>query len=402
MDKFDDIEKNNKNLDLGYTMQLNKKNLNHQKNKKNSKVKKVISLTAGGLICAMLGGVTGGYGVYYMIKTEIDSNDENKNTVYSHNSTTTNTSKEFATSNDSLTIADVVKLVGPAVVGVDATINSNAGRGSSLGSGFIISEGGLVVTNYHVIEGSSSINIILSNGNEVSAEVVNYDAGEDLAVLNIIDNIEMPGVAELGDSSAVQTGEEVIAIGNPLGKEFSETVTSGIVSSANRTITKSDSSKVEYIQTDAAINSGNSGGPLINSQGKVIGINTAKEVGEGIEGIGFSIPINVLKDKLDNLSKPMLLLGITGRTIDETTAKLRNMPQGVYVVTVSQYSSAEKAGIQNGDIITSFDGNKITDIEQLNTYKQKYKKGDTVNITISRNGKDIKVKLVLEASTNLN
>lgn len=382
----------------------NEKNYLNKTNK-NGRFKKSISFIAGGLVCAMLGGVTGGYGVYYMVKSDIEvSDDANKGNVYSSgaSSTTTNTSKEFATSGDSLTIAQVVKMVAPAVVGVDATVNSTSGTANSLGSGFIISEDGLVVTNYHVIEGATSVSVILSTGEEVSAEVVNYDSVEDLAVLNIIDDIEMPGVADLGDSSAVETGEEVIAIGNPLGKEFSETVTSGIVSSANRTITKSDSSTVEYIQTDAAINSGNSGGPLINSQGQVVGINTAKEVGEGIEGIGFSIPINVLTEKLDSLSKPMLLLGITGRTIDENTAKLRNLPQGVYVVTVSEYSPAEKAGLKSGDVITNFGGNEITSIDQLNTYKQNYSEGDTVSMTISRNGKTQTLNVVLEASTNLN
>lgn len=389
---------------------MDKFNGNNEKNylnkiNKSRKFRKSISFIAGGLVCAMLGGVTGGYGVYYMVKSDTEiSDDSSKGSIYSSgsSSTTTNTSKEFATSGNSLTIAEVVKMVAPAVVGVDASINSTSGTASSLGSGFIISEDGLVVTNYHVIEGATSVNIILSTGEEVSAEVVNYDSAEDLAVLNITENIEMPGVADLGDSSSVETGEEVIAIGNPLGKEFSETVTSGIVSSANRTITKSDSSTVEYIQTDAAINSGNSGGPLINSQGQVIGINTAKEVGEGIEGIGFSIPINVLKEKLEDLSKPMLLLGITGRTIDETTAKFRSLPQGVYVVTVSEYSPAEKAGLKSGDVITNFGGNDITDIEQLNTYKQNYNEGDTVSMTVSRNGKTITLNVILESNSNLN
>lgn len=375
---------------------------NFEKNNKKGIIKKSVSFIAGGLICAMLGGVSGGYGVYYMMKADTEiTDDKNTSSIYS-STTTTSTSKEFATTGEALTIADVVKKVGPAVVGVDATITSTSGTGSSLGSGFIISEDGFVVTNYHVIEGATSINIILSTGEEVSAEVVNYDSVEDLAVLNIVDNIAMPGVAELGDSLSVETGEEVIAIGNPLGKEFSETVTSGIVSSANRTITKSDTSTVEYIQTDAAINSGNSGGPLINSSGQVIGINTAKEVGEGIEGIGFSIPINVLKEKLDSLSKPMLLLGITGRTIDSQTAKLRNLVEGVYVVTVSEYSAAEKAGLQSGDIITNFGGNEITSIDELNTYKQNYNEGDTVNMIISRNGKTMTLQIVLAASTSTN
>ncbi|MDO4535279.1 MAG: trypsin-like peptidase domain-containing protein [Clostridium perfringens] len=380
-------------------------NFNDEFKRNNTKkgiVKKSISFIAGGLVCAMLGGVSGGYGVYYMMKSDIEVSDDKSNSSLYSSTTTTNTSKEFATTGEALTIADVVKKVGPAVVGVDATINSTSGTGSSLGSGFIISDDGFVVTNYHVIEGATNINIILSNGEEVSAEVVNYDSTEDLAVLNIVDNIEMPGVAELGDSTSVETGEEVIAIGNPLGKEFSETVTSGIVSSANRTITKTDTSTVEYIQTDAAINSGNSGGPLINSAGQVIGINTAKEVGEGIEGIGFAIPINVLKEKLDSLSKPMLLLGITGRTIDSSTAKLRNLTEGVYIVTVSEYSAAEKAGLQSGDIITSFGGNKITSIDELNTYKQNYNEGDTVSMTVSRNGKAMNLQIVLEASTSVN
>lgn len=378
---------------------------NFEKNNKTKKgiIKKSVSFIAGGLVCAMLGGVSGGYGVYYMMKSDTEvTDDRNNSSIYSSSTTKTNTSKEFATTGEALTIAEVVKKVGPAVVGVDATINSASGTGSSLGSGFIISEDGLVVTNYHVIEGATSVNIILSTGEEVSAEVVNYDSVEDLAVLNIVDDIAMPGVAELGDSSSVETGEEVIAIGNPLGKEFSETVTSGIVSSANRTITKSDTSTVEYIQTDAAINSGNSGGPLINSSGQVIGINTAKEVGEGIEGIGFSIPINVLKEKLENLSKPMLLLGITGRTIDSQTAKLRNLVEGVYVVNVSEYSAAEKAGLQSGDIIINFGGKEITSIDELNTYKQNYNEGDTVNMTISRNGKTMNLQIVLAASTSIN
>ena len=378
---------------------------NFEKNNKTRKgfIKKSVSFIAGGLICAMLGGVSGGYGVYYMMKSDTEiTDDKNNSSIYSSTTTNTNTSKEFATTGEALTIAEVVKKVGPAVVGVDSTINSTSGTGSSLGSGFIISDDGLVVTNYHVIEGATSINIILSTGEEVSAEVVNYDSVEDLAVLNIVDDIAMPGVAELGDSSSVETGEQVIAIGNPLGKEFSETVTSGIVSSANRTITKSDTSTVEYIQTDAAINSGNSGGPLINSSGQVIGINTAKEVGEGIEGIGFSIPINVLKEKLENLSKPMLLLGITGRTIDSSTAKLRNLVEGVYVVNVSEYSAAEKAGLKSGDVITNFGGNEITSIDELNTYKQNYNEGDTVNMTISRNGKTMTLQIVLAASTSVN
>lgn len=376
---------------------------NGDSERKEFKIRKPISLIAGGLVCAMLGGMTGGYGVYYMVKSDTEISDDRNSSTYSSNSNIpTNTSKEFATDNNALTIAEVVKRVGPAVVGVDATLNSSPGTASSLGSGFIISEDGLVVTNYHVIEGAKSVSVILSTGEEVSAEVVNYDSEEDLAVLNITDDIEMPGVVELGNSSSVETGEEVIAIGNPLGKEFSESVTSGIVSSAQRTITKSNSTTVEYIQTDAAINSGNSGGPLINSQGQVIGINTAKEVGEGIEGIGFAIPIDVLKEKLENLSKPMLLLGITGRTIDSVTAKARNLQEGVYIVTVSEYSPAEKAGLQSGDIITSFGGNEVIDIEQLNSYKQNYNEGDTVDITISRNGKAMTLKVVLEASTSLN
>ncbi len=268
----------------------------------------------------MLGGVIGAGGVYYAFKNSIPvSKLEN-------NSNTSANPPEFKGEDGALTVPQVVEKVTPAVVGVstkslvrDQFFNVKEQEG--LGSGFIINEEGYVVTNYHVINGAQEVKVIFSDGKEVNAKVINYDAERDIAVIKITDDVKMPGIAQLGDSSTVKAGEEVIAIGNPLGKEFSSTVTKGIVSSPNRKMKTENGNVLDYIQTDATINPGNSGGPLINSKGEVIGINTAKKVGEDIEGIGFAIPINEVKTRLGSLSKPILKLGITARTVTPELAK---------------------------------------------------------------------------------
>lgn len=368
----------------------------HKKEKRSSKsFKKPLALIAGGLVCAMLGGIAGGLSVSYIMRD---------NTNYT-NTPITNTDTQFATEEGALTVPQVVQKVAPAVVGVSTKSIVSGGsiwnpqqEQEGLGSGFIISEEGLVVTNYHVISGASEVKVILNDGTEVNAKVVNYDAQQDMAVVKITDNIKVPGVAELGDSSTLLAGEEVIAIGNPLGKEFSETVTKGIVSAANRQLTTSEGVVQEYVQIDAAINPGNSGGPLINSKGQVIGINTAKQSGTGIEGIGFSIPINKVKEKLDVLSKPILLLGISTKDITEDIAKKYNLVEGINIVDVQEFSPAEMAGIKIGDVITSFAGQKVKTTDEINTIKQKYNEGDVVKVTVLRDGKEVTLDVELKAS----
>ncbi len=372
-------------------------NSKNKKVKKKSGFKRGIALVAGAVIVAILGGAIGAGGVYYAFKNSIPVS------TLENNSNTSVNPPAFKGEDGALTVPQVVEKVTPAVVGVstkslvrDQFFNVKEQEG--LGSGFIINEDGYVVTNYHVINGAQEVKVIFSDGKEVNAKVVNYDAERDIAVIKITDDVRMPGIAQLGDSSTVKAGEEVIAIGNPLGKEFSSTVTKGIVSSPNRKMKTENGNVLDYIQTDAAINPGNSGGPLINSKGEVIGINTAKKVGEDIEGIGFAIPINEVKTRLGSLSKPILKLGITARTVTPELAKENKLEEGVYVVGVQEFSPAEKAGLKIGDLIVEFGGKRVKTLEELNQVKSQYNDGDSVPVEIIRDGKKVNLNLTLVAN----
>ncbi|MDC4250475.1 trypsin-like peptidase domain-containing protein [Clostridium perfringens] len=372
-------------------------NSKNKKVKKKSGFKRGIALVAGAVIVAILGGAIGAGGVYYAFKNSIPVS------TLENNSNTSVNPPAFKGEDGALTVPQVVEKVTPAVVGVstkslvrDQFFNVKEQEG--LGSGFIINEDGYVVTNYHVINGAQEVKVIFSDGKEVNAKVVNYDAERDIAVIKITDDVKMPGIAQLGDSSTVKAGEEVIAIGNPLGKEFSSTVTKGIVSSPNRKMKTENGNVLDYIQTDAAINPGNSGGPLINSKGEVIGINTAKKVGEDIEGIGFAIPINEVKTRLGSLSKPILKLGITARTVTPELAKENKLEEGVYVVGVQEFSPAEKAGLKIGDLIVEFGGKRVKTLEELNQVKSQYNDGDSVPVEIIRDGKKLNLNLTLVAN----
>ncbi|UBK88351.1 S1C family serine protease [Clostridium perfringens] len=372
-------------------------NSKNKKVKKKSGFKRGITLVAGAVIVAILGGAIGAGGVYYAFKNSIPVS------TLENNSNTSVNPPAFKGEDGALTVPQVVEKVTPAVVGVstkslvrDQFFNVKEQEG--LGSGFIINEDGYVVTNYHVINGAQEVKVIFSDGKEVNAKVVNYDAERDIAVIKITDDVKMPGIAQLGDSSTVKAGEEVIAIGNPLGKEFSSTVTKGIVSSPNRKMKTENGNVLDYIQTDAAINPGNSGGPLINSKGEVIGINTAKKVGEDIEGIGFAIPINEVKTRLGSLSKPILKLGITARTVTPELAKENKLEEGVYVVGVQEFSPAEKAGLKIGDLIVEFGGKRVKTLEELNQVKSQYNDGDSVPVEIIRDGKKVNLNLTLVAN----
>ncbi|MDM0580631.1 S1C family serine protease [Clostridium perfringens] len=372
-------------------------NSKNKKVKKKSGFKRGIALVAGAVIVAILGGAIGAGGVYYAFKNSIPVS------TLENNINTSVNPPAFKGEDGALTVPQVVEKVTPAVVGVstkslvrDQFFNVKEQEG--LGSGFIINEDGYVVTNYHVINGAQEVKVIFSDGKEVNAKVVNYDAERDIAVIKITDDVKMPGIAQLGDSSTVKAGEEVIAIGNPLGKEFSSTVTKGIVSSPNRKMKTENGNVLDYIQTDAAINPGNSGGPLINSKGEVIGINTAKKVGEDIEGIGFAIPINEVKTRLGSLSKPILKLGITARTVTPELAKENKLEEGVYVVGVQEFSPAEKAGLKIGDLIVEFGGKRVKTLEELNQVKSQYNDGDSVPVEIIRDGKKVNLNLTLVAN----
>lgn len=359
--------------------------------------KKVAAIVCGALICTLAGGAAGAGATIYLSKnTNVLDGSAVKKVVYEN--------PTFTSSNSSMSVVDAVNKVKPAVVTVSTKsvvsgVFGQQEQQSGVGSGFIIDKEGSIITNYHVVEGANTVKVILSNGKEVNAKVVNYDATQDLAMVKITDsNVTIPGVAELGDSEKIQAGEEVIAIGSPLGEQFTGTVTKGIISAVNRTVQSSDGKTSNYIQTDAAINPGNSGGPLINSEGQVIGINTAKISQSGVEGFGFSIPINTAKERISSLSKPLLKIGISGIAVDEATARQQNLPVGVWVESVENFSAAAKAGLQKADVITSFDGKTVKTVEEINTLKAKHNNGDVVKVGITRDGKKLTLSLKLEES----
>lgn len=370
-------------------------NKDKKKKKKNRNGNGFAKYIALALICSLCGGVIGS-GVTYFITDRNGNNNSSGNTV-------TADPVSFATDNTALSAADIYKKVAPAVVMVSTkSVQSVNGwfqqETEGMGSGFIINNDGYILTNYHVIDGAKEVTVTLSDNREVKASVVNYDADQDVAMIKINEDIEVPGVVELGDSDALQPGEEVLAIGNPLSKELSSTLTKGIVSALNRSVETETGVSTNLIQTDTAINSGNSGGPLINTKGEVIGINTLK-ASDGAEGIGFAIPVNDVKDKIESLSKPILNLGVSIRAIDESMAKQLNMEEGLYIVEVNEFSPAEKAGLKAGDLIVKADGKRVKTFEELQEVKNSKEEGDSINIEFIREGKTQNATITLTSNT---
>lgn len=385
----------------GYNYSTGTADMDKKPKKQKTGKKSFGSYIAVALICSIIGGSVGtgiGYGI---MKNSFDSAiaDVRKEIKAGNAISSTNTS---LSSVGGIDIPTIVDNVSDAVVGVSTkSVTTNVfGFGSQeqegLGSGVIFSDEGYVLTNYHVIEGANQVKVILSTGKEVDAKVVNYDQNADLAVVKITEDMEMPGVAELGDSDNIKAGEQVIAIGNPLGKEYLGTVTTGIISAVSREVQSEDGATMNAIQTDTAINAGNSGGPLINSQGQVIGINTAKISGSGVEGIGFAIPINAAKEKLDVLVKQKITLGISVIDVTEALSKQYNLPVGIFIKNVQDFSIAQKGGLQAGDVITKLGGKTVKTTDELNEVKSQYNDGDTMEVEFVRNGQTMTASLVAQ------
>lgn len=341
----------------------------------------------------------------------------NTNTTYTNNGLTITqgtVTNAVSLSNYSNTAISVANKVLPSIVGITVEYKVNAMFGGSStaeasGSGIIVSSDGYILTNNHVVNSSSSssyyqiteatgVKVKLYNDEtEYPATVVGSDSQTDLAVIKI----EKDGLtaAELGDSDSVQVGEFAMALGNPLGLQSS--ISCGIISAKNREVQDSETKNMfNLIQTDAAINSGNSGGALVNADGKVIGINTLKLSGTGVEGIGFAIPINStipvyneLKTK-GKIARPYI--GIAGIDVDEAKSKRYNVVQGVYVQSVENFSAAEKAGLKAGDVIIEVNGTVIKTMDELNTIKNSHKIGDKLTLKINRDGKEKEVTLTLQ------
>jgi serine protease Do len=371
------------------------------KNNKGGMRKRIASYILVGAICSTLGGIGSGIVTMKLMK------DTNNTTTTAPNATATKSTGDSkaslitTNSTENLTVPQIVKKVSSSVVAISTQTSSSASgiEGNSapqegVGTGMIFSKDGYILTNYHVIQGAKTIKVMLSDGKEVSAKVVNFDAAADVAVIKLPDNTVVPGVAEFGDSDMLEVGESVVAIGNPLGKELIGSVTTGIVSAVNRQVSIEDKN-LKFIQTDAAINPGNSGGPLVNSKGQVIGINTAKIGQEGVEGLGFAIPINTVNPKMDALIKQVLTIGISCRDITQEMSKQYKIPVGIYVSQIQEFSAAEKSGIRAGDIITKFDGKAVKTVEELNQIKGTHKAGDIVKVELTRNEKTITLDLTL-------
>ena len=278
----------------------------------------------------------------------------------------------------------------PSAVGIVAYIQSSQsifGGEQSQGSGIILSEDGYIVTNQHVIDGATSVKVVLNDGSEYNASVVGEDEKTDLAVLKI----EATGLtpAEFGNSDQMQIGEQVIAVGNPGGLELAGSVTVGYVSAVNRPITTSNGGTIDCIQTDAAINPGNSGGALVNTYGQVIGINSQKIAATEYEGIGFAISINEAQPIINDLIqygyvRGRVVMGITMQMIDQISAQMYGYQPGVGVVSVEENSPASKAGLVPGDIITEIDGEALTSTEVLTGILEEHKPGDVITLTVYR------------------
>ena len=279
--------------------------------------------------------------------------------------------------------------------------------GKASGTGIIMSEDGYVITNHHVIESAQAVSVLTSDNQEYAASVVGSDETSDLAVLKV--EAEGLQAAEFGDSSVLQVGDSVAAIGDPLGTALRGTMTDGIISAINRDLTVNDRT-MSLIQTNAALNNGNSGGPLINCYGQVIGINTMKmsnfySLSTTVEGIGFAIPIDTAKPIIDELIEKGYVsgrpaIGIDGETLPATYRIYYRLPQGIYVTRVYRNSDAAAKGVSEGDIITAINGVSVTTMEQLNRVKNQFTAGQTITLTIYRGGVSSDVEIILMDRAN--
>ena len=292
-----------------------------------------------------------------------------------------------------------------SVVAISSTIQTNSfygtAEGTATGSGFILTENGYVITNYHVVEGASAVSVITHDGTEYPATIVGTVDTNDIAVLKV----EATGLpaATLGSSDDLIIGDMVVAIGNPLG-ELTSTQTVGYVSGKDRDVT-TDGSIMSMIQTDAAINSGNSGGPLFNMYGEVVGVTTAKYSGNSssgatIEGIGFAIPIDDVKGMISDLIDYGYVtgayMGITVSNTDEQSAAMFGLPVGAYVMGVEKGGSADRAGIQAKDIIISLGGKEVKGVTSLTRALRSFKAGDNTTVTVVRGGSQLELEITLD------
>ena len=358
---------------------------------------------------ALVGAAAGGFAVYRAVQERSSNLPAPIQNILPANSTNPGQILTLNNTDVETAVTASVQTVSPTVVTVVGTIPGqttffgNTGDQTVSGSGFFITDKGYILTNNHVVEGTKEVSIVLSDGSQQKATIVGTDPYSDIAVLKTDGNV--PAVAALGNSDALNPGESVIAIGSPLGN-FKNTVTVGVVSATGRSIDTGNGYQIEdLIQTDAAINHGNSGGPLVNLAGEVIGINTLivrnTDSGDVAEGLGFAIPVNTAQAVAQQIiqkgyfARPYL--GISFQPINPDIALRYNLPSqwGVYVTRVSSGGPASQAGIQEGDIIT-----KVGDVtlDETHSYVNTlftFKPGDQINLEVVRGNDNVQVQVTL-------
>ena len=301
-------------------------------------------------------------------------------------------------------VVRAAKAVGPAVVGITNKAVArdwfnNPVETQGVGSGVIFREDGYIVTNNHVVSGAKELIVSMPDGRSLKGKLIGADALTDLAVVKV-EAKDLP-TAKFGDSDKIVVGEPAIAIGNPMGLEFQGSVTSGVISALNRTLDISDK-LVKLIQTDAAINPGNSGGALVNADGEVIGINSAKVAANGVEGMGFAIPINTVQNIIDEImnkgyvARPYLGVSVFDPQTAGRYGYQLNIDKGVYVFQLTLNGPCGKAGLQRGDIILKVNDEEVNSVADLRAKVASYKVGDTVKVTYDRNGASRNADVVLE------
>ncbi len=395
---------------------------NSQTNWKNKRKKKHIGLGAViflCLACILVAGAASIGAIYFFLQNRLaeasESAEEEASDLYaevqSAQAAATEsmplTIQEADETAETYTAEEIYLLACEQVVGISTSIDQynvfgQASSTSVAGSGIILSEDGYILTNYHVIEsayaGSYTINVMLHDGEVYTADVTGVESDSDLAVLKI--EAEGLNAAELGDSDALAVGQTIYAVGNPLG-ELTYTMTYGIVSALDRLITTDENITVNMFQIDAAVNSGNSGGPVYNIYGQVVGIVTAKYSDDGVEGLGFAIPItdaaSIANELITNgYVSGKAYLGLTLTTVSPSVAMYYGMVQGVYVYAVEEGSCSQEAGIQAGDIIVAIDGTEVLDKSALLEQVKQYRAGDSAELIVYRNQDYITITVVFD------
>lgn len=431
---FNHTENNNEMENERNTYQPLTPSGNHNDNKKNPKNSKKLAKKIGAitLSAVLFGSVAAGSFQAVNYFSPFSKTTSSSGSASSNNSSSTSLLKTTAVSGSSntgsLDVSDITTSAMPSIVAITNKSVQEVqdyfsqfgfgGQGQtqtqeteSQGSGIIIGKNDselLMVTNNHVVEGADTLSVCFIDNQVYEAAIKGTDPENDLAVIAVPldsisdDTMSQIAVASIGDSDSLKVGEQVVAIGNALG--YGQSVTTGIVSAVNRTLSSDssdtqdsnsssdDSSSATYIQTDAAINPGNSGGALLNMNGEVIGINSAKLASTEVEGMGYAIPISRVSDIIDNLmnqttrtkvdSDKQGTIGIKGINVTSDVQEKYGLPEGIYVSEVTSGSAADKAGITSGSVITKFDGKSVNDIESLQDLLQYYEAGETVELTL--------------------